>query len=75
MSKGVLITKGRQILASSHAIHFSPDISKDHGLSVEARRRFKLSGRGAGGSLRAAYTLSRLIDDGVVNTSSALRVG
>ncbi|HEX8147412.1 MAG TPA: TonB-dependent receptor, partial [Pyrinomonadaceae bacterium] len=46
-----------------------------HGLSVEARRRFKLSGRGAGGSLRAAYTLSRLIDDGVVNTSSALRVG
>jgi hypothetical protein len=25
--------------------------------------------------LRAAYTLSRLIDDGVVNTSSALRVG
>jgi hypothetical protein len=46
-----------------------------HGLNVEARRRFRLSGRGAGGSLRAAYTLSRLIDDGVVNTSSALRVG
>jgi hypothetical protein len=46
-----------------------------HGLNVEARRRFKLSGRGAGASLRAAYTLSRLIDDGVVNTSSALRVG
>ena len=46
-----------------------------HGLGVEARRRFKLSGRGTGGSLRAAYTLSRLIDDGVVNTSSALRVG
>lgn len=46
-----------------------------HGLSVEARRRFKLSERGAGGSLRAAYTLSRLIDDGVVNTSSALRAG
>jgi hypothetical protein len=46
-----------------------------HGLNVEARRRFKLSERGAGGSLRAAYTLSRLIDDGVVNTSSALRVG
>jgi hypothetical protein len=46
-----------------------------HGLNLEARRRFKLSGRGAGGSLRAAYTLSRLIDDGVVNTSSALRVG
>jgi hypothetical protein len=46
-----------------------------HGLNVEARRRFRLSGGGAGGSLRAAYTLSRLIDDGVVNTSSALRVG
>lgn len=46
-----------------------------HGLNVEARRRFKLSGGGVGGSLRAAYTLSRLIDDGVVNTSSALRVG
>ena len=46
-----------------------------HGLVVEARRRFGLSENGAGGSLRAAYTLSRLIDDGVVNTSSALRVG
>jgi Carboxypeptidase regulatory-like domain/TonB dependent receptor len=46
-----------------------------HGLVVAARRRFSLSGKGAGGSLRAAYTLSRLIDDGVVNTSSALRVG
>ncbi|MDT5269640.1 MAG: hypothetical protein QOH49_1826 [Acidobacteriota bacterium] len=46
-----------------------------HGLNVEARRRFRLTEKGAGGSLRAAYTLSRLIDDGVVNTSSALRVG
>jgi hypothetical protein len=46
-----------------------------HGLTVEARRRFGRAGVGAGGSLRAAYTLSRLIDDGVVNTSSALRVG
>ncbi|HEX8500754.1 MAG TPA: TonB-dependent receptor [Pyrinomonadaceae bacterium] len=46
-----------------------------HGLVVEARRRFRLSGRGAGGSLRAAYTLSRLVDDGVVNTSSAVRAG
>jgi hypothetical protein len=46
-----------------------------HGLTVEARRRFKRASSGAGGSLRAAYTLSRLIDDGVVNTSSALRVG
>ncbi|HKG15604.1 MAG TPA: hypothetical protein VKB12_19950, partial [Pyrinomonadaceae bacterium] len=46
-----------------------------HGLTVEARRRFKNVAGGVGGSLRAAYTLSRLIDDGVVNTSSALRVG
>jgi hypothetical protein len=46
-----------------------------HGLVVEARRRFNLSRGGAGGSLRAAYTLSRLIDDGVVNTSSALHAG
>jgi hypothetical protein len=46
------------------------------GLTVELRRRFGVRGeRGFGGSLRAAYTLSRLIDDGVVNTSSALRVG
>jgi hypothetical protein len=45
------------------------------GLTIEARRRFKTTAGGAGGSLRAAYTLSRLIDDGVVNTSSALRVG
>lgn len=46
-----------------------------HGLTVEARRRFRNAANGIGGSLRAAYTLSRLIDDGVVNTSSALRVG
>ena len=46
-----------------------------HGLTIEARRRFKTGASGSGGSLRAAYTLSRLIDDGVVNTSSALRVG
>jgi hypothetical protein len=46
-----------------------------YGLNIEMRRRFRLTEKGAGGSLRAAYTLSRLIDDGVVNTSSALRVG
>jgi hypothetical protein len=49
-----------------------------HGLTIEARRRFKNITGGAGGasvSARAAYTLSRLIDDGVVNTSSALRAG
>ncbi|HYO64409.1 MAG TPA: TonB-dependent receptor [Pyrinomonadaceae bacterium] len=43
-------------------------------LTVEARRRYARRDRVAF-SLRAAYTLSRLIDDGVVNTSSALRVG
>jgi hypothetical protein len=47
-----------------------------HGLNVEARRRFKRGGEGGlAFSFRAAYTLSRLIDDGVVNTSSALRAG
>jgi outer membrane receptor protein involved in Fe transport len=45
------------------------------GLTVEARRRFSRVGAGFGLSLRAAYTLSRLVDDGVVNTSSALRAG
>ncbi|HEY0097650.1 MAG TPA: carboxypeptidase regulatory-like domain-containing protein [Pyrinomonadaceae bacterium] len=46
-----------------------------HGLTVEARRRFARREQGFGLSLRAAYTLSRLIDDGVVNTSSALTPG
>jgi hypothetical protein len=47
-----------------------------HGLTIEARRRFTARERqGFGLSLRAAYTLSRLIDDGVVNTSSALVAG
>jgi hypothetical protein len=45
------------------------------GLTVELRRRFRSGAGRLGGSLRAAYTLSRLFDDGVVNTSSALRVG
>lgn len=44
-----------------------------HGLTLEARAR--LNPRGFALSARAGYTLSRLIDDGVVNTSSALRVG
>jgi hypothetical protein len=46
-----------------------------HGLTIEARRRFNERAQGFKLSLRAAYTLSRLIDDGVVNTSSALVVG
>jgi hypothetical protein len=45
-----------------------------HGLTVEARRRFAPLGA-LSFSLRAAYTLSRLVDDGVVNTSDALRPG
>jgi TonB dependent receptor len=46
-----------------------------HGLTLELRRRFKQSKSGFGYSFRAAYTLSRLIDDGIVNTSDALVVG
>jgi hypothetical protein len=46
-----------------------------HGLTIEARRRFTAREGGFNLSLRAAYTLSRLIDDGVVNTSSALVSG
>ena len=46
-----------------------------HGLTVEARRRLSPRAAGWRASLRAAYTLSRLLDDGVVNTSSALRAG
>ncbi len=45
-----------------------------HGLTLEARQRFARHTNGFALSLRAAYTLSRLIDDGVVNTSSALVV-
>jgi hypothetical protein len=40
-----------------------------HGLTIEMRGRWQR------GFLRASYTLSRLIDDGVVNTSSALVAG
>jgi outer membrane receptor protein involved in Fe transport len=46
-----------------------------HGLTLELRRRFRRSKSGFGFSFRAAYTLSRLIDDGIVNTSDALTVG
>ena len=41
------------------------------GLTFELRRGFRKLGRGFRGSLRFAYTLSRLRDDGIVNTSSA----
>ena len=46
-----------------------------HGLTLELRRRFRRSKTGFSFSFRATYTLSRLIDDGIVNTSSALTVG
>ncbi|HEV2762962.1 MAG TPA: hypothetical protein VGV38_08205 [Pyrinomonadaceae bacterium] len=45
------------------------------GLTLEARRRRSALPAGFGLSFRAAYTLSSLVDDGVVNTSSALRAG
>ena len=45
-----------------------------HGLTLELRSRFRRSPNGLSYSFRAAYTLSRLIDDGIVNTSDALRV-
>jgi hypothetical protein len=41
------------------------------GLILELRRRFRQIGYGFGASFRAVYTLSRLRDDGIVNTSSA----
>ena len=44
------------------------------GLTLELRRRF-IASQSFGFSFRAAYTLSRLIDDGVVNTSDALVPG
>jgi hypothetical protein len=46
-----------------------------HGLTLELRNRFKRAKNGAGFSFRAAYTLSFLIDDGIVNTSDALIAG
>ncbi|HEX5834254.1 MAG TPA: TonB-dependent receptor [Pyrinomonadaceae bacterium] len=42
------------------------------GLTLELRKRFDANGRFA---FRAGYTLSRLIDDGVVNTSDAIVPG
>ena len=44
------------------------------GLTVELRKRF-VAGERVSIAFRAGYTLSNLIDDGVVNTSDALRVG
>ncbi|MGI9065608.1 MAG: TonB-dependent receptor [Pyrinomonadaceae bacterium] len=44
------------------------------GLTLELRKRFKQS-KNFGLSFRAGYTYSRLTDDGIVNTSDALRPG
>ena len=46
-----------------------------HGLTLELRRGFRFSKNGLGFSFRAAYTLSHLKDDGIVNTSDALVPG
>jgi hypothetical protein len=46
-----------------------------HGLTLELRRRFHQNKNGLAFSFRAAYTLSHLIDDGIVNTSDATIVG
>jgi Carboxypeptidase regulatory-like domain len=45
------------------------------GLTIELRQRFQSAKNGAGFSFRAAYTLSFLNDDGIVNTSDALNPG
>ena len=46
-----------------------------HGLTLELRRRFRASKSGLGFSFRAAYTFSKLRDDGIVNTSNAVISG
>jgi hypothetical protein len=45
--------------------------SEYKGLIIELRRRYRSLGAGFGTSFRVAYTLSKLEDDGIVNTSSA----
>ena len=45
------------------------------GLTIELRRRFISARSGFNISFRAGYTLSKLVDDGVVNTSDALAPG
>lgn len=45
-----------------------------HGLTLQLQHRMQRA-KGFGASFRAAYTLSHLVDDGVVNTSDALVPG
>ena len=56
------LTQVEELQSRGHSLY--------HGLILEARRRL-----GGNGFFRAAYTLSRTIDDGVVNTSSPLVAG
>ncbi|MGI8639916.1 MAG: hypothetical protein ACR2MG_08165 [Pyrinomonadaceae bacterium] len=42
-----------------------------NGLTIELRKRYRKFGYGFGGSFRAAYTLSKLLDDGLNNTTNA----
>lgn len=44
--------------------------SQYNGLTVELRRRYRKLGFGFGSSFRAVYTLSRLTDDGLNNTTN-----
>lgn len=46
-----------------------------HGLTLQLHHRFRDKGTGFGFTFRAAYTLSFLRDDGIVNTSDALIAG
>jgi len=45
------------------------------GLTLELRKSFNQGSNSLGFSFRAAYTIANLVDDGVVNTSDALRPG
>lgn len=45
------------------------------GATFELRKRYQKWGHGFGGSIRFAYTLSKLMDDGIVNTSDPTNPG
>jgi hypothetical protein len=49
--------------------------SKYYGAVFELRNRYRKFGYGFGGSMRIAYTLSKLMDDGIVNTSDPTTPG
>lgn len=71
-------------IAKAALQHLRPDPSVDEmervasignsnyqGLVIEFKRRFRMIGRGFGASFRTAYTLSKLMDDGLNNTTNA----